>query len=195
MSIPDHLWRCPTGEARCSPVFPPGTCTLLDTNPLCTGDIIDLGSISGDTGADVISFTGNNGSGFLFPFGEVLLKVRITENDTGLTARKLGMTFNFTRNLAGSWAVVASCDDCFNEGDLEAVAFGEGTVRCDSFGGGVTGGGCHWNEDPTNLGADSSRDIILRVINLTPICGSFAVEIRGNDGPLGSGVPGSCPAK
>jgi len=169
---------CDTGFGNCNneQVFNDGCEELLDSNPSCASEFIDLGSISGDTGNQVITHTS---------FGEKNFRVTVTEDDISTTTcNDLGIKYRFLSNPQGKFLVLGLCDGCG----------GIGTPgNCDG-GGNPNIGGCNqggsvlYEERCTSGIPDNVLDgrVIFLSVSIDPgqpvnSCDTWTLEITANN--------------
>jgi len=97
---------CNPGFGNCNDeqVFNDGCEELLDSNPLCASEFINLGSFSGDTGNQIVTHTS---------FGEKWFRLTMTEDDTSTTTcNDLGIRIEFLSNPGANYRIDARCNSC-----------------------------------------------------------------------------------
>lgn len=160
---------CEAGcEAEASPSVPDADPDVVGVSPsnTCTTAKV-LGSVSGDTAADVISANGTCSE---------WLRVRVTENDTSVIGAKLELTLTLTPT-GQDFDLLAYLDTAVDR--LSCIA---PLTRSEKPGTAVESITLSWGEGGTANNADDSRDVSILVLAKEPcVPGStWALRVRGN---------------
>jgi hypothetical protein len=157
-----QVGQCVSGFANCDANAQNGCEFPHNTNPSCA-NVTFAGNVSGDTNGPPVIVGGNT---------ERRFQIQVNENNTGGSARDLGVRFTLTNPPGASYTLQAGCDGC-----TTVSASGSGTVTL------------RW-EEQTILGlptGDSSRPVFVNVIHAGgSSCEDWSLRVDGNvlSGPL-----------
>jgi len=141
-----------------------GGCTNLDTDPVCSDDVIYLGFVDGDTGADQLTRR---------LYGEAFFRLDVREDESSLLATPLSVQIDLFGSFGADYDLRAGCDNCEN-----LVQFSENSGTNEQV-------ILRWNEETNILGlpsgSDSGRFILIEVVYVSAeVCSNWTLRVTGN---------------